>query len=108
MASAVDAAVAMASSATRQRTYERKEDMRSTVGGTAVIGTGSAPTSVPILTVETAVAVASAAVSTVAPREEEAARAMAADAVGIVVSSAASEGILGKWGAVLSPVPVSR
>ena len=108
MASAVDAAVATASSAARWRTYERKEGMCPAVGGTVVIGTGSAPASVPTSAVETAVAVASAAVSTVASREEEAARAVAAGAVGIVVSSAASEGILGKWGAELPPVPVSR
>ena len=48
------------------------------------------------------------AVSTVASREEEAARITAADAAGILASSAASEGILGKWGAELPPVPVSQ
>ena len=71
-------------------------------------GTGSVPTSMPTSAVEVAVAVAPAAVSTVASREEEAARIMAADAVGIVVSSAASEGILEKWGAELPSVLVSR
>ena len=105
---AADAAVAMASSAARRRMYERKEDMCSAVGGAVVVGTGSVPTSMSTPAVEVAVAVAPAAVSTVASREEEAARIMAADVVGIVVSSAASEGILGKWGAELPPVPVSR
>ena len=51
---------------------------------------------------------APAAVPTVASREEEAARVVAADAVGIVASSAASEGMLGKWGVELPPVLVSR
>jgi len=96
MASAVDAAVAVASSATRRRMYERKEDSCWAVGGTIVIGTGSVSTSMPTSAVEVAVAVAPAAVPTVASREEEVARIMAADAVGIVVSSAASEGIFGK------------
>ena len=76
---AADAAVAAASSATRRRIYERKEDMRPAVGGTAVIGTGPVPTSMPTSAVEVAVAVAPAAVSTVASREEEAVRIVAAE-----------------------------
>ena len=67
------------------------------------------PIPMPMPAVEAAVAVAPAAVSAVAsPREEEAAKVVAADAVGTVVPSATSEGILGKWGAELPPVPVSR
>ena len=107
-APAADAAVAVASSATRRRMHERKEDMCPAVGGTVVIGTGSVPHSMPTSTVEVAVAVAPAAVSTVASREEEAARIVAAEATGIVALSAASEGILGRWGVELPPVPVSR
>ena len=45
------------------------------------------------------------AVSTVTPGEEESARIAAADAVGIVASSAAGEGITEKWEAELSPGP---
>ena len=106
--SAVGAAVAVASSAARRRTCERKEDMCSAVGGAVVIGTGSVPTSMPTSTVKTAVAVAPAAVPPVASREEEAARVVAADVVGTVVSSAVIEGILGKWGVELPPILVSR
>jgi len=88
--------------------YERKEDMCPAVGGTVVIGTGSVPTSMPTPAVEAAAAVAPAAVSTVAAREGGAARIVTAEATGIVASSAASEGIVGKWGVELPPVPVSR
>jgi hypothetical protein len=88
--------------------YERKEEMCPAVGRTAVIGTGSVPTSMPTPAVEVAVAVAPATVSTVASREGEAARIVTAEATGIVASSAASEGIVGKWGAELPPVPVPR
>ena len=105
---AADAAVAVVSSATRRRMYERKDDMRSAVGGTVAIGTRSVSTSMPTPAVEVAVAVAPAAVSTVASREGEAARIVTAEATGIVASSAASEGIVGKWGAELPPVPVPR
>ena len=69
-----------------------------------MIGTGSVPTSMSTSAVEVAVAVAPAAVSTVASREEEAARVVAADAVGIVASSAASE-CSGLKGPVLRPHP---
>ena len=107
--SVADAAVTVASSAAiLRRMYERKEDMRPAVGGAVVIGTGSVSTSMPTPAVEVAVAVAPAAVSTVVSREEEAARIVTAEATGIVVSSAASEGIAGKWGVELPPVPVSR
>ena len=106
--SAADAAVAVASSATLRRMYERKEDMRPAVGGAVVIGTGSVSTSMPTPAVEVAVAVAPTAVSTVASREGEATRIVTAEATGIVASSAASGGIVGKWGAELPPVPVSR
>ena len=107
-ASAADAAVAVASSAARRRMYERKEDMCSAVGGTVVIGTGSVRNSTLTSAVEVAIAVAPAVVSTVASREGEAVRIVAAEATGIVVLSAASEGILGKWGAELPPVLASR
>ena len=106
--SAVGVAVAVASSATRRRMHERKEDMCSAVGGTVVIGTGSVRNSTLTSAVEVAIAVAPAVVSTVASREGEAVRIVAAEATGIVVLSAASEGILGKWGVELPPAPVSR
>ena len=80
--SAADAAVAVPSSAARRRMLERKEDMRSAVRGAAMVGTGSVPTTMPMSAVEAAVAVAPAAVRAVASREEEAARVVAADAVG--------------------------
>ena len=57
-----DAAVAMSSSAALWRMHERKEDMRSAVGGAAMAGIGSVPTSMPVPAAEAAVAVASAAV----------------------------------------------
>ena len=59
---AADAAVAMSSSAALWRMHERKEDMRSAVGGAAMAGIGSVPTSMPVPAAEAAVAVASAAV----------------------------------------------
>ena len=105
---AADAAVAVASSATLRRMYERKEDMRPAVGGTVVIGTGSVSTSMPTPAVEVAVAVAPATVSTVASREGEAFRIVTVEVTGTVASSVASEGTVGKWGAELPPVPVSR
>ena len=107
-ASAADAAVAVPPSAALRRMLERKEDMCSAVRRAAMVGTGSVPTAMPMSAVEAAVAVAPAAVRTVTSREEEAARVVAADAVGIMVPSAASEGIVGKWGVELPPVPVSR
>ena len=107
MVSAVDAAVAVSSPAACRRMFERKEDMCSAVGGAAMAGIGSVPTAMPMQVVEAAVAVAPAAVRTVASREEGAARVGAADAVGIMVTSAASEGMLGKWGVKLPPVLVS-
>ena len=73
-----------------------------------MVGIGSVSTSMPTSAVEAAVAVTPAAVPTVASREEEAARIVAAEAAGIVASSAASEGILGEWGAELPPVLVPR
>ena len=106
-ASAADAAVAVPSSAARRRMLERKEDMCLAVGGAAMVGIGSVPTAMPMSAVEAAVAVAPAAVRTVASREEEAARVVAADTVGIMVSSAASEGMLGKRGNERPPVLVS-
>ena len=105
---AADAAVAVASSATLRRMYERKEDMRPAVGGTVVIGTGSVPTSTPTPAVEVAVAVAPATASTVASREGEAVRIVAVEVTGTVASPAASEGTVGKWEAELPPLPVSR
>ena len=105
---ASSAAVAVASSATRRRMYERKEDMCPAVEGAVVTGTGSVSTSMSTSAVEAAVAVVPVAVATVVLREEEAARTTAADAAGVVVSSAASEGILGKRGAELPPVLASR
>ena len=109
MASAVDVAVAMASSVTRRRTYERKEDMSSALGGAVVAGTGSVPTaSMPTPAVEVAVAVALATVSTVASRKGEAFRIVAVEVTGAVASSVASEGTVGKWEAELPSVPVSR
>ena len=107
-ASMADVAAAAVSPATRRRMHERKEDMCSAVGGTVVIGTGSVRNSTLTSAVEVAIAVAPAVVSTVAPREGEAVRIVAAEATGIVVLSAASEGILGKWGVELPPAPVSR
>jgi hypothetical protein len=47
---------------------------------------------------EAADAVGPSAVPTVISGEEEAARVVAADVIGTVVSSAVIEGILGKWG----------
>ena len=106
--SAADAAVAVASSATLRRMYERKEDMRPAVGGSVVIGTGSVSTSMPTPAVEAAVAVAPAMVSTVASRKGEAFRIVTVEVAVAVASSAASEGTVGKRGAELPPVPVSR
>ena len=57
-----DAAVAMSSSAALWRMHERKEDMRSAVGGAAMVGIGSVLTSMPVTAAEAAVAVAPAAV----------------------------------------------
>ena len=108
MASALDAAVAMASSVTRRRTYERKEDMCSALGGVVVAGTGSVSTSMLTSAVEDAVAMAPTAVSTVASREGEAARIVTAEATGNVASPTASGGTVGKRGVELPPVPVSR
>ena len=59
---AVGAAIAVALSAARRRMYERKEDMRSAVGGGATVGLGSVSTSMPVPAAEAAVAVAPAAV----------------------------------------------
>ena len=108
MASAVDAAVAMASSVTRRRTYERKEDMCSALGGAVVAGTGSVSTSMPTPVVEVAVAVALATVSTVVSRKGGAFRIVMVEVAVAAASSVASEGTVGKWGAELPPVPVSR
>ena len=105
--SAADAAVAVALSATLRRMYERKEDMRPAVGGTVVIGTGSAPTST-AAPAEVAVAVAPATASAVASKKGEAFRIVTVEVAVAVASSAASEGTVGRWGAELSPVPVSR
>ena len=98
---AVDAAVVAALSAMLRRMYERKEDMR------PAVGTGSAPTSMSA-PAEVAVAVAPATASTVASREGEAARIVAAEVTGTVTSSAASEGTVEKWEAELPPLPASR
>ena len=98
---AVDAAVAVALSAMLRRMYERKEDML------PAVGTGSAPTSTSA-PAEVAVAVAPATASTVASREGEAARIVAAEATGTVTSPAASEGTVEKWEAELPPLPVSQ
>ena len=106
--SVADAAAAVASSATLRRMYERKEDMCPVVGGTAVIGTGPVSTSMSTPAAEVAVAVAPTTVSTDAPREGEVVRIVMVEATDIVASSAASEGTVGKWGAELPPVPVSR
>ena len=73
-----------------------------------MVGTEPVPTSTSMSVAEAAVTLAPAAVYTVTSREEEAARVAEADAVGTVVSSVASEGILGKRGAELPPVPVSQ
>ena len=107
-ASVADVAAAVVSSATRRRMHERKEDMCSAVGGTVVIGTGSVRNSTLTSAVEVAIAVAPAVVSTVAPREGEAARIVTVEATDIVVLSAASEGTVEKWEAELPPLPVSR
>ena len=104
---AADAAAAVASPATLRRMYERNEDMCPAVGGTVVIGTGSAPTSTAVLA-EAAVAVAPATASAVASREGEAARIVAVEVTGTATSPAVSEGIVEKWEAELSPSPVSR
>ena len=53
-----DAAVAMSLSAALWRMHERKEDMRSEVGGAVMAGIGSVPTSMPVSAAEAAVAVA--------------------------------------------------
>ena len=103
----VDVAAAVASPATLRRMYERKEDMCPAVGGTVVIGTGSAPTSTAVLA-EAAVAVAPATASAVASREGEAARIVAVEVTGTVTSPAASEGTVEKWEAELPPLPASR
>ena len=104
---AADAAAAAASPATLRRMYERKEDMCPAVGGTVVIGTGSAPTSTAVLA-KAAVAVAPATASAVASREGEAVRIVAVEVTGAVASSIASEGTVGKWEAELPSVPVPR
>ena len=106
--SAADAAVAVASSATLRRMYERKEDMRPAVGGSVVIGTGSVSTAMPTPAVEAAVAVAPAMVSTVASRKGEACRMVAVEVAVAVASSAASEGTVGKWGAELPSALVTQ
>ena len=85
--SAVDAAVAVASSAILRRMYERKEDMRPAVGGAVVIGTGSVSTSMPTPAVEVAVAVAPATVSTVASRKGGAFRIVTVEVAVAVASS---------------------
>ena len=77
--SAADADVAVASPATLWRMYERKEDMRSLVGGTVITGTGSVLTSMPTPVVEVTVAVALATVSTAASKEGEASRIVAVE-----------------------------
>ena len=105
--SAADAAVAVALSATLRRMYERKEDMRSAVGGTVVIGTGSAPTSM-AAPAEVAGAVAPATASAVASREGEAARVVAVKVTGTATSPAVSEGIVEKLEAEMPPLPVAR
>ena len=105
---AADAAVAVASSATLWRMYERKEDMLPAVGGTVAIGTGSVPTSMPTPAVEVAVAVALATVATVVSRKGEAPRIVTVEVAVAVAPSVASEGTVEKWGAELPPVPVSR
>ena len=102
---AADAAVAVVSSATRRRMYERKEDMRSAVGGTVAIGARSVSTSMPTPAVEVAVAVAPATVSTVASRKGGAFRIVTVEVAVAVASSVSSEGTVGKWGA---PMPASR
>ena len=105
---AADAAVAVVSSAIRRRMYERKEDMRSAVGGAVAIGTRSVSTSMPTPAVEVAVAVAPAMASAVSSREGEAARIVTVEVTGTATSPAVSEGIVEKWEAELSPSPVSR
>jgi hypothetical protein len=103
------AAVAVASSATLRRMYERKEDMSSALGGAVVARTGSVPTaSMPTPAVEVVVSMALATVSTVASRKGEAFRVVTVEVTGAVASSVASEGTVGKWEAELSSVPVSR
>ena len=102
---AADAAVAVVSSATRRRMYERKDDMRSAVGGTVAIGTRSVSTSMPTPAVEVAVAVAPATVSTVASRKGGAFRIVTVEVAVAVASSVSSEGTVGKWGA---PMPAPR
>ena len=106
--SAADAAVAVASSATLRRMYERKEDMRPAVGGGAVTGSGSVSTATPTPAVEVAVAVVPATASIAASREGGAVRIVTVEVTGTVASSVASEGTVGKWEAELPPVPVSR
>ena len=106
--SVADAAVAVASSATLRRMYERKEDMRPAVGGAVVIGTGSVSTSMPTPAVEVAVAVALATVSTVASRKGEAFRIVTVEVAVAVASSVASEGTVGKWGAELPSALVAQ
>jgi len=106
---AAGAAVAVASSATLRRMYERKEDMSSALGGAVVAGTGSVPiASMPTPAMEVAVSVALATVSTVASRKGEAFRIVTVEVTGAVASSVASEGTVGKWEAELPSVPVSR
>ena len=107
-APAADVVVAVVSSATLRRMYERKEEMCLAVGGTVAIGTGSVPTSMPTPAVEVAVAVALATVSTVASRKGEASRIVTVEVAVAVAPSVASEGTVEKWGAELPPVPVSR
>ena len=102
---AVGAAIAVALSAARRRMYERKEDTWSASGGAVVVGTEPVSTSMSMSAAEAAATLAPAAVYTVTSRGKEAARVAEADAVGTVVSSAVSEGIRGKRGAKLPPVP---
>ena len=72
-----------------------------------MVGTEPVPASMSMSAAEAAITLAPVAAHTVTSREEEAARVAKADAVGTVVSSVASEGILGKQGVKLPPVPVS-
>ena len=102
------AVVAVASSVTLRRMYERKEDMLPAVGGAVVIGTVSVSTSMSMPAVEVAAAVVPAAVSTVASREGGAAEIVPVEVTGTAASPATSEGTIGKWGDELPRVPASR